>query len=190
MSRALDSSLVSEVTAERLAPIYLFDFIFDSSPLYFWTGIGSLSFGGNTYTGSGNVLKVTPISETGDIESKGIVVTLAGIPSSLISVALSEHVRNRPCNIWFGTINPDSGSIIGQPYRIYKGKMDAVESDEDPSSGTATLQLRVENNLVDLVRNRIRYYTTEDQALEFAGDLGFSFVPFIQDRKVVWGGQG
>ena len=40
-----------------------------------------------------------------------------------------------------------------------------------------------------LKRSRERRYTHDDQQIDFPGDLGFEFVPKLQELNLVWGGQ-
>ena len=60
-----------------------------------------------------------------------------------------------------------------------------MKIDEGPE--TATIALNLENRLIVLDRAKERRYTHEDQQLSFAGDLGFEFVPDLQDKEIIWG---
>ena len=56
---------------------------------------------------------------------------------------------------------------------------------------TATIQVQAENRLVRLEESRSRRYTPEDQAIDFAGDLGLDFVVALNDgREIIWGRPG
>jgi hypothetical protein len=52
---------------------------------------------------------------------------------------------------------------------------------------TATITITAENRLLDLERVRVRRYTQEDQARDDVTDLGFEFVPALQDKEVLFG---
>ena len=55
---------------------------------------------------------------------------------------------------------------------------------------TATITIQAENRLVDLERPRIRRYSDEDQKSDTANasDVGFEFVPSLQDKVITFGG--
>jgi hypothetical protein len=63
--------------------------------------------------------------------------------------------------------------------------MDEMNIDEGPDY--ATIELKVENKLVDLERARVRRYTSEYQKSKYPNDKGFDFVEAIQGKPVLWG---
>jgi len=52
---------------------------------------------------------------------------------------------------------------------------------------TSTIELLVENKLIDLERARIARYTSGYQKSVYPGDLGLDFVESLQDKDIVWG---
>ena len=42
--------------------------------------------------------------------------------------------------------------------------------------------------MIDLQRPKSRRYTKEDQQIDFPTDLGFDFVPELQDIQIIWAG--
>jgi len=69
--------------------------------------------------------------------------------------------------------------------QIFSGYMDEMNIEEAPE--TSTIELKVENKLIDLERARTRRYTNAYQKSVYPGDLGLDFVEDLQDKKVVWG---
>ena len=63
--------------------------------------------------------------------------------------------------------------------------MNQMNIEEGPD--TSTIQLSVENKLVDLERPRVARYTSAYQKDKFNGDLGLDFVESLQDQKLTWG---
>ena len=57
--------------------------------------------------------------------------------------------------------------------------------DEGPD--TSTIELKVENKLIDLERARVRRFTGNYQKSVYPGDKGLDFVESLQDKEVVWG---
>jgi len=63
--------------------------------------------------------------------------------------------------------------------------MDEMNIDEGPE--TSTIELNVENKLIDLERARVRRFTSGYQKSVYPGDKGLDFVESLQDKEVVWG---
>jgi len=63
--------------------------------------------------------------------------------------------------------------------------MDEMNIDEGPDFGT--IELKVENKLIDLERARVRRYTSGYQKSKFPNDKGLDFVEDLQDKEIVWG---
>lgn len=191
MARDLTSGLLAELQASKLSPILFWEgeFVTIGSPqiteyVRLWTGFGNISWDSKTWIGAGNLLAITPLEETSEIQATGFSVTLSGMPSANISTALQACQQGRPGKIWLGTMNT-AGAVIADPYLARQGRMD-VPVIED-SGETCTITLKYEDRLVNLERPRERRYTNEDQAIDYPADKGFDQVAALQDAQDVWG---
>ena len=81
--------------------------------------------------------------------------------------------------------SPDSYSIMADPFKVFEGRLDTTEIDDEGE--TSRIALKYESRLIDLDRRRERRYTSEDQHLDFPADRGFEYVPAIQDMPIFWG---
>ena len=63
--------------------------------------------------------------------------------------------------------------------------MDQMNISEGPD--TSTIELSVENKLVDLERPRVRRFTSAYQKSVYPNDLGLDFVEDLQDKDISWG---
>jgi hypothetical protein len=185
MSRNLTAAMVTEFTSDMLSPIILIDAEFDSGNVRLWTGYGDITFDGNTYQGGGDLLGVSVIDEVESIEANNVTLSLSGIPSSLISTALTEQYQDRPVRVYFGALDESTGALIGDPELMFRGRMDVMRIQE--AGDTATISVKCENNLIILTRNKERRYTDSDQKLDYPNDTFFDQVDSIQDAEVVWG---
>ena len=52
---------------------------------------------------------------------------------------------------------------------------------------SATINVSVENRLIEFQRNRVRRYTAEDQKIDYPTDKGLEFVAEISEKEIVWG---
>jgi len=177
VENALDDAVVE--------PFFAVELLFDSAPIRLWTGTGDATIDGDSYVGTGNLLNISSVEETTEIAVRGATITLSGMSSEVISLALQSPYQGRVCNIYFGVVD---GSTYSNLTQIFSGYMDEMNIDEGAEFGT--IELKVENKLIDLERQRTRRYTSEYQKSVYPGDLGLDFVESLQDKKVVWGRAG
>ena len=52
------------------------------------------------------------MEETAEIAAKGATITLSGIPSNLISLAITEPYQGRLCKIMFGAIDANREYLL------------------------------------------------------------------------------
>src|SRR5690348_17133335 len=111
-SRDLTATMAAAVQAAVVRPAIFYEGEFYSagSPsaqfLRLWTGMGDLVWNGYTWTGGGNLLAISPIEESTRIEALGFSVTLSGMPSALISLALQSIRQGKPGKLWLGLLAP------------------------------------------------------------------------------------
>lgn len=184
MSRDLTTDFKTAITAGTVRPVVLIDAYLDSGTLRFWNGVGSFSYGGNTYTGAGNLLKVTDVTETQNVEARGASFELSGIPSSLIATALAEEYQDRRITQTFAVLD-SSGAVIADPFMFFSGKADVMTIEE--AGKYATIKLTAESDLIILGRTNERRRTPEDQKLKYGSDTFFDQVAALQSKDIVWG---
>jgi len=160
---------------------YAVEFEFDSGTVRLWNGYTDAQIEGETYQAAGDLLNISNVEENGEIAARGASVTLTGLDTSLVSVVLSEDYQNRPARIMFGTI--ESG--VYSAYTLFKGRMDVMSITEDGQ--TASIDITIENRLIDLERPRVYRYTSEDQKAKYPSDLGLDYVADLQDKQILWG---
>ena len=206
MSRDLNPSTVKAISQEVVRPFFAVELKFDGDEtLRMWTGQGTLVLDdGTQWIGAGNLLDISSIEETAEMAVKGATITLSGVPSEVLSLALSEPYQGRVCNIYFGTFSTGSllketgnyillqdGSRINVETgekgfnQLFSGYMDQMNIDD--SAETSTIELKVENRLIDLERARVARYTKYYQKSVYPNDDGLNFVEDLQTRKVPWG---
>ena len=145
-----------------------------------------LTAGGSSkaFTGLGDFLGMSPITESSTLSMQGINILITGIKSSLISSILSAQYTNRNASLYMGLIN-SSGTVIADVYTLFKGKMDVCNISENGE--TSNISLNIESRLVSFELPKERLYTLEDQQVDYSSDLGFEFIPDLQDKEITWG---
>lgn len=209
MSRSLSTEMQEVVTSKVIFPIIFIEASFDSGDVLLWSGIGDLEWDGKVWSGGGSLLRVDAIEESNEVKAIGTRVSLSGIPSELLSIALQEDYQGRELKVYLGAFNiaaeyltqengdyilkQDGGKllvlsetdIIQDPVVIFSGRMDIMTISE--SGDTSTIEVSVENRLIDFERTRERRYTSEDQKIDYPTDKGLEFVTSIQEKEIVWG---
>ena len=207
MSRTLDSNITAAISEGNISPFFAFQLDFQSTSLFLYTGQGDLTIGGVTYTGVGSILNFTNVEESADIGAKSVSISLSGIPSTNLSLALSTPYQGREVTISFGIradglllANEEGDFILNQlgqlidistisnadaTSTLFVGYIDTMDIQEGPETSTITVTL--ESKLLELERQRVLRYTSAIQKALFSGDKGFDFVDKLQDKTFVWG---
>ena len=206
MSRDLSTSTLENIEAPVVKPFFAVELNFSSETIRMWTGQGTLVLDdGTQWFGLGQLLNISSIEETSEMAVKGATVSLSGIPSEILSLALSEPYQGRVCKIYFGTLSTggalvqQSGSYIlmqdgskilvetGEKgfNELFSGYMDQMNIEE--GSDTSTIEMSVENKLIDLERARVARYTSGYQKSVYPNDLGLDFIEDLQDKQIPWG---
>jgi len=216
MSRTLSAGVTENLEEDVIYPFFAVELLFDVGDftavdgtvnnriLRLWTGFGTLVFEENTYYGTGNLLEVSTVEESAEMAAKGATLTLSGVPSDVISLALSEPYQGRQARLHFGLLQKgklqlessnyillqDGGKIFLEDNKtslteVFVGYMDQMSINEAPD--TASIQLTLENRLIDLERARVGRFTSEYQKSLYPTDKGFDFVESMQDLKLNWG---
>jgi len=204
-TRDISQSTIDSLDDDVIYPFFAIEMLFDGDQtLRLWTGYGTLVYQSQSWYGTGSLLQFDSVEETTEISAKGALVTLSGIPGNVLALALSEPYQGRKANIYFGNFSKgllllensdfillEDGSKISLEAgttnlsQIFSGYMDQMNIEEGPDS--CTVQLALENKLVDLERARVARFTSAYQKSLYPGDLGLDFVESLQDKDIVWG---
>ncbi len=184
-SRTISASLKTALQADRVFPLLLAEMLFDSGALRLWNGEGNLTALGETWTGTGLMLSISPMEETAEIRATGINIVLSGIPSAVVSIALAEDYQGRSASVYVGAFDASTAAVVTDPIKGFEGIIDTMPIEENGE--TATIVVSVESRLIRLEEAARRRYTAQDQKVEFPNDTGFDHVAAIQDVQIVWG---
>jgi|TARA_B100000513_G_scaffold133250_1_gene59780 hemolysin activation/secretion protein len=180
-TRDLTTSLTNALDDAVIEPFFAVDLLFDNSTQYIWTGVGTVTINTKNYTGLGELLEISMTQETADLSATGASLTISGIPSTTnLALALTEPYQGRRASIFFGLMSTQTTYT-----EVFSGYMDQMNIQE--GAETSTIEITLENKLIDLERPRVARYTSQSQQQRFAGDEGFNFVEGLQDKEIVWG---
>jgi hypothetical protein len=179
MARSIPAAILSALTQPEVYPFYAVEMLFDSGAIRLWTGYGDRTIDGQNYIGTGTMLTISGIDEVNDLSAKSATISLNGVTSSIVSLALGEPYQRRLCRVLWGVTDVDDF------VEIFGGYMNTMSIED--SGETSNITLTVESKLIELNRPRVRRYTHESQKSRYPTDTFFSYVADLQDKDIVWG---
>ena len=196
MSRTIDSGLLAALTGNSVEPFYAVELLFDVKtttdvngnpidlgPMRMWTGLGNRTINvrgtNQVFAGTGALLNIAAAEEVGDLSAKAMTISLTGLDSSIISLAMQEPYQRRKARVYMGEKN------VSSVVEIFSGQMDTMQITDEPDMSTVIMT--IESKLVELERSRNWRYTDESHKSRHSGDTFFSYVQSIQDQQVAWG---
>jgi hypothetical protein len=173
--------MADALVAEVVRPALFYEGQFEGGMVRLWSGIGEISLEGNTWTGGGHMLTISPIGENNELRAEGFEVTLSGMPSSTLSQALANMRSGKTGRLWLAVLD-EADDVIGY-YELQEGRLD-VPHFRTGADGASVITVRYESVLIDLDNARDRRYTHEDLQIDHPGDKGFEFVAKLQDAQI------
>jgi len=185
--RDIASGVSTALASGKVNPFLLASMDFVTGTIYVWTGIGTLTWGGHDWTGLGRFANVSAVTLTKEGTAEKITLSLSGIPPEYVDDAINETRGNKIAKLYLG-FSDDSGAVISSPVLIAQGYTDVPTLTD--SGESCTFSITIETPMVQLQNASLRRYTTDDQKIDYPTDLGFQYVPQIQQWDGVWGKPG
>ena len=105
--RTTSSAFRAIARSNKIKTAILVEATFSSGAVNLWSGYGSLTYAGVTYTGAGTLLDISSTTETLETRANGFNVQLNGLDASILSIALSEPYSGRPFKAKLAFLAPD-----------------------------------------------------------------------------------
>ncbi|WP_448043820.1 hypothetical protein [Bradyrhizobium liaoningense] len=150
---------------------------------YFATGVGKISWNGQTWLGTGKFGSVTPIKHTSDISVQDIAFSLSGIDPTVVA-QLNDAVCNLSGQAWLFCLN-DDGTVVRDPYQLIDSQLDYQKFDID-AEGKATISIIAHSGFYTLVRGSEEAWTPENQKLTYPTDTGLDMLYSLQNQDLQW----
>lgn len=186
MTRDLDIAVSDAVASNAFAWVLLLKLELDSETVYVHTGVGDLSWDGQTWLGVGSMANIAGFTESIDGGDNRITVALSGIPIEVLPDFIDEFTTQdtagRAWTLYVAALDSD-GEVDGEASLLNSGQTGAVDM-VDGESPTVSISLVTE---AALMRGVLFYrFTDEDQQSLFAGDLFCEFASDVGD-DIAWG---
>jgi hypothetical protein len=184
MSRTLTTATANAIAATAVRPAILVEIDYASGTTRLHSGIGDLTFDGDTYTGVGTLGAITDLEESIDESANGCTLTLAA-SSAIIALALTEDARGRPVRIWIGARDLAADTLIADPALFFSGLVESMSHEDNGETGSVSLHCVDETG--DQERPLERRLTNEVQQQLHPGDRGLEYVADLPNQQFVWG---
>lgn len=187
-TRGIDSSLIAAFSSGLVRPFFALTLEFAGGTARYWSGVGDKVINSETYLGAGDIIAFAPQSESAELEANGVNITINGIDSTNIALALTDQYQGRAVTILLGILAEDQS--VTATYTLFKGLMDTMTISDD--GNYSNISIMCENILIGMNRNKVQRYTPSDHEAVVAArgesiDKGFRFVPSLQDKSIRWG---
>ena len=100
MSRDLTVAFANALADQSLRPVIFFEGQFTTGWVRIWSGLGEVSWNGQSWAGAGSLLGLGSLDETGEVVAGGTAVSLSGVPLDLVQMAIEE--ARQACQGEFG----------------------------------------------------------------------------------------
>lgn len=174
------------VLAGGAAPIALFVEMLLSSPLRLNTSSMTIAWNGYDWLGAGNLGSIEEVQDT-LAEQRGLRFTISGVPTAMLSVALQEAVRNKPCTVYLCVLN-ETTHAVEDVVQAWAGTLDQMPITQ--SGETCTIGVVAEHAGATFARPKPLRYTDADQQRLYPGDTSLRFVTSQANHQDVWPAAG
>lgn len=204
MPRDLTTATAAAIAAESGGFIHLIEVDSSSGVLRLATAAQNIAWDGETWTGSGGILEIGVMQETGDADSPGVDLTLSGVDQAIIADLLGAHVRGRAATVWRARLGAD-GSVTADVVKdmLFTGYLNSDWSieetrDERSAVGSVTIKTSVVARSALLQQTRVLTSAPDSHNAMLArlnlspsavGDTFFATVAAITGRTIYWGTQ-
>lgn len=185
MGRDLPTGFSAKTEAAVFNPALLVELDWPGGMVRAWSGYGSLVWDGKTFLGVADHGGVSQIREATDGRANGMMLTLSGIPSSLVPEILSNDAQGRSGRVYVAALD-DDGALSVDPYLIFDGFIDVTPFED--SGNTASISVALEKERINR-RTQSRRRTHEDQQIDSPGDGYFRYVAGLATKSANWGGK-
>lgn len=158
---------------------------FQSATVRIWSGVGELSFGGNSYIGAGEFCGVSAHTEQTALVADKKTFRLTGVDPAIVAEADFDSSFGRSVTEYMGFLS-GSGQLVATPEVNWEGRIDSCRRIDGE---VPAIEISAEFRLVLIDRMDGWRYTHEHQQQFFPGDNGFQFVGTLETSELLWGGR-
>lgn len=197
MTRGLSSANQAAIASQVVRPVALVELHFDAPTGVIrlhnalgditakdWAGVSQ------TFEGVGDLGQIDEVEEARQVSPHKLAFTLSGLDATLAAEVLTNDSVLRPVYLQIAYLDEDYTTLLDDPHKLWKGQINEVEFEmPKDAEDFASIRVTAESFLIAFKRKNGRLFNDADHQTEFSGDIGFEYLPQIEDIKLIWGGQ-
>lgn len=193
MSLTLDGTASARIAAAVRGVAWLADLDFGTGTVYYTTAPQSLTANGHSYLGLGDLVGVSPLSESEDSNAEKIKLGFSLVNTAMLAATLGnvDNYRGRRARLWL-QLYDEAFQPAGAPVQRWAGFMDRVTVERTPgewTGGQAIGRLNLECSRAGMARARnltgLRL-TDAQQQQRYPGDLGLQYMQTLIEQPSLW----
>lgn len=185
MSRGFPSNVLTALSSDHVALVTFAKLEFPSGTLYLHNSLGTYTWGGNDWLGTGDLGEISQLEEGAEISPYKISLSLSGLDATISGAALTEDYYLQPVTVYLGVLDAND-ALIANPTVVWEGAMDQMQLSVGATDGD-TIVLTAESELARFDKASNLKYTDAQLQSDFSGDLAFEFMADIEGAKIRWG---
>lgn len=145
-----------------------------------------ITWGGNTWSGFGQLVNMSQVQEEEGSEAKNINLTIVAAESSWLALAIGpvEEYRGRPVKIYMCPLDT-SFQLVGTPVQVWRGTMDTVVVSID-ENGEGGVNVKCETSAFSLKRRPVFRVNAAQQKQKYSTDTGFDYLTDLIANPQLW----
>lgn len=165
---------------------WLAELSFVAGTVYFTTAPQTLTVDGHDWLGLGALASVGNVSESEEVLSDAVILSLSIVDQALIATALgsAEGYRGKSARLYLQLLSPEFVPV-GPKVQRWAGLMDRIEIKR--SEGTGSIELRCSRSGIARMRHaKGLRMTNEQQQGRHPGDTGLRYVRTLIEKPSLW----
>lgn len=124
LTRGASAGLITDLTG-HFHPVLLTYADWPGEEIRIHTGVGNLTWSGETWTGAGKLVQFKAPQEAGGLATSEATVRVAGTVEDMLAER-GKVIRNRTVTVWFSTTTEPGGNVLqSDPVQIFTGYFDS-----------------------------------------------------------------
>lgn len=153
----------------------------------FFDDLGTVTIGGRTYSGSGNLIQVNTLSAKSDMTIPNIQVVISAIQTEAVSLIRGHMLAQRPIEVLIGIYDLATDLVLPPLIRRFVGKVDVVEVQTPESGGTSSITLTCESTSRALTIKRTETRSSASLEQRQAGDEFYRYTAGQAEQALYFG---
>jgi hypothetical protein len=119
MPRTMSTAMLAQITATYMNPCLFAVIPWQGVTQYVWSGVGTITVSGHTYTGVGQFGTLSAVQEVAGVNATGVTLTLSGVDPTTIADAIDGVNQGNIAQIYLGAVV--GGAVVATPVLVYQG---------------------------------------------------------------------